>query len=115
MDLEWDKVTDEDLAGYVLYYGEESSLYYFSIDNGTANTVRVKNLRPSKTYYFVVKAYDKSGYLSGPSNEVETSMAKSARSSYFWIIYIIAALLCASIGTLIWYKKKEKNASAKLA
>jgi hypothetical protein len=109
IDLEWDQVGSEDLGGYLLYYGKESGNYNYLIDNGTANKIRVEGLLPGEKYFFVVKAYDKSGNLSGPSNEVEANLIKKIKSSYWWIFALLAALLFAAIiAFIITSRKKQK-------
>ncbi len=107
VDLQWDKVTDEDLAGYLIYYGEKSGDYYYAIDNGTANTIRVKNLLPGGNYYFAARAYDKSSNLSEFSNEVTANLLRNIIINYWWILLILGGVLLTAIIYLIVLKKKE--------
>ncbi len=111
VDLEWDQVENEDLGGYLLYYGKKAGDYYYVIDNGTANTIRVSKLLPTD-YYFAVKAYDKSGNLSNPSNEVKAELMAKIKQNYWWIFAAIAGLLSAATVTLIIIKKKGKGQMA---
>lgn len=60
----------EDLAGYKIYYGIESSKYKVSYDIKNMTTYAVDNLPDWRTYCFVVTAYDTSGNESGYSKEI---------------------------------------------
>ena len=57
--LSWDPNTEENLAGYKIYYGNSSGHYnvlMLMLVTGTSYTI--KNLESGKTYYFVVTAYN---------------------------------------------------------
>ena len=70
--LAWDASSTPDLvAGYVVYYGTSSGNYTLSVDAGTATSVVVTNLTDGVRYYFVVRARNSVGALSGPSNEID--------------------------------------------
>ncbi len=60
-----------DLAGYKIYYGNESGNYQTSIqiDNPGITIYVVENLTPN-TYYFVITAFNRIGAESDFSNEV---------------------------------------------
>ena len=64
-----------DLAGFKIYYGTVSGNYPASITvpNPAATTHTIQAL-PAGTYYFVVKAYDKSNTESAPSAEVSKTI-----------------------------------------
>jgi hypothetical protein len=64
-----------DLAGFRIYYGTVSGNYSASItvSNPAATTYSIRAL-PASTYYFVVKAYDKSNVESAPSAEVSKAI-----------------------------------------
>lgn len=66
----WNPNKEEDLAGYKIYYGTESGKYTVEKDVGNQTVFVADNLTDGQTYYFVVKAYDFAGNLSGPSQEV---------------------------------------------
>ncbi len=75
--LSWDAPTKnedgtplEDLAGYIVYYGTESSNYDVSYDVKNTTTYKVDNLTEERTYYFVITAYDTSGNESKYSEEI---------------------------------------------
>ena len=68
--LGWDPNTEADLAGYKVYVGTASGVYTTTIDVGKVTTYTVTGLQPGNTYYFVVTAYNLSGFESGYSNEV---------------------------------------------
>lgn len=69
--LAWDaSSTPELVSGYVVYYGTSSGNYTQTVDAGTALSVVVSNLTDGVQYFFVVRARNSVGTLSGPSNEV---------------------------------------------
>lgn len=64
-----------DLGGYKIYYGTSSGNYSASVTvpDPAATTHTVQDL-PASTYYFVLKAYDKSNVESAPSPEVSKTI-----------------------------------------
>jgi len=83
----WDPVVDPELAGYVVYYktGLSSTSYDGTgLDQGDSGiripveslatpdspTYALTGLQEGETYYFVVTAFNTSGYESGYSNEI---------------------------------------------
>lgn len=68
--LQWDANTETDLAGYKIYYGTNSGVYFVSVDVGNTTTTTVGNLTPGVTYYFAATAYNVSRLESDRSNEV---------------------------------------------
>jgi hypothetical protein len=72
--LQWNPNTEEDLAGYKLYYGNTSKTYNVitPIPDKTAITFSVE-LNPG-TYFFALTAYDLASNESGYSNEVSTTI-----------------------------------------
>ena len=64
------------VAGYHIYYSQQSGSYPATPQQSTASTTTtVSNLTDGATYYFVVKAHDGNGTVSGPSNEVSKTLA----------------------------------------
>lgn len=59
----------EDLAGYRLYYGNQTGDYSYVVDVGNYTTVEIGNLS-SNTWYVAVTAYDYFGNESNYSNEI---------------------------------------------
>jgi hypothetical protein len=70
-----DGSTLSDLAGYRIYYGTGSGNYTDSVtvSDPQATTYTVANLSAS-TYYFVLRAFDKSNVESAPSAEVSKTV-----------------------------------------
>ncbi len=70
--LAWDANSEDDLAGYRIYYREDGQSYDY--DNptweGTDTTCTIYSLDDSTTYYFVARAFDEAGNESGDSDEV---------------------------------------------
>ncbi len=70
--VSWSPNTEDDLAGYKVYYGTSSRQYDREVFVGNETSVRITGLRPSKRYYFAVTAFDFSGNESAFSEEVST-------------------------------------------
>lgn len=68
--LAWEPNTEDDLAGYNLYYGRRSGDYDFAMDIGNATQYTVTGLESGTRYYFALTAYDTSGNESDYSEEV---------------------------------------------
>ena len=68
--LSWDPNTEENLAGYKIYYGNSSGHYGSNVDAGNRTSYTIKDLESGKTYYFVVAAYNNSGIESSYSAEI---------------------------------------------
>jgi hypothetical protein len=68
--LAWDPSTEQNLAGYKVYYGYASGDYDTSIDVGDTPTFQITDLEYDQTYYFAVTAYDTSGLESDYSDEI---------------------------------------------
>jgi fibronectin type 3 domain-containing protein len=68
--LAWDSNTEDDLAGYYLYYGTQSRDYDHTIDVGNVTQYTVRDLEPGTRYYLSLTAYDISGNESDFSSEV---------------------------------------------
>ncbi len=59
----------DDLAGYIVYYGQESDDYTETVDIGNNTAVSISNLT-SGTWCFAVSAYDNAGNESEVSAEI---------------------------------------------
>ncbi len=77
--LAWNANTDQNLAGYKIYYGNASRNYSAVIDVGNATSYAVANLS-SGTYFFAVTAYNTSGAESPFSNEISTTIGATVTS-----------------------------------
>jgi hypothetical protein len=66
----WDSNRESDLAGYYIEYGRESGRLSNTIDVGNHTTYRFADLDPGFTYFFAVLAYNTTGAISQPSQEV---------------------------------------------
>jgi titin len=69
----WDPNNDLHTAGYRLYYGTSSGSFEVEIDVGNVTNYPV-DLRPGRTYYFRLRAYNASGQLGPPSEEASISL-----------------------------------------
>jgi len=70
VDLAWDANTEDDLKGYIVYYGTASRNYPHNIDVGDTTQHRILDLQDGTTYYFAVKAYDYDNNQSSYSDEL---------------------------------------------
>ncbi len=68
--LEWDPNVDEDLAGYIVYYGTASRNYKYDVDIGDITSCTISGLVEGKKYFFAVTAYDEEGNESAYSREI---------------------------------------------
>ncbi len=68
--LTWQENTENDLAGYKLYYGLTSRSYGASVDVGAQPLYLLTGLEDGRTYYIAVTAYDTSGNESAYSSEL---------------------------------------------
>lgn len=70
--LAWDANTEENLAGYKIFYREngQSYDYYNPAWEGADTICTIYNLDDNAAYFFVARAFDTSGNESGDSNEV---------------------------------------------
>lgn len=70
--LQWAPNNEPDVAGYKVYYREQSQSYDYNAPYW--ETIEPKctiyDLDTEKTYYFVVRAFDNDGFTSSNSNEV---------------------------------------------
>jgi hypothetical protein len=75
--VKWDSNSETDLAGYILYIGEQAGNYTGFVDVGRSTEKTWNSLEQGKTYYFAVTAYDYSGNESGYSEEIKWTIAGS--------------------------------------
>jgi len=68
--LAWDPNTEQDIAGYRIYYGTASRVYNWFVDAGNVSTYTVTGLPDGGTYYFAATAYDNLDIESTYSAEV---------------------------------------------
>lgn len=86
--LSWNVNTEDDLAGYRIYYGAEKRTgdcppagYPQKVEVGKTATpekpsYKLENLENGKTYYFSITSYDASGNESCFSDEMSKAIAK---------------------------------------
>lgn len=69
--LTWDENTEPDLAGYMVYWGEQPGVYIRSLDVEMDRVVYLSTIELfGGTNYFAVTAYDSSGNESDFSEEI---------------------------------------------
>jgi fibronectin type 3 domain-containing protein len=66
--LTWD--VDSDVESYSIYWGTESGVYTFNIENITSNSYTLTGLNIGTTYYIAIKAFNRYGNSSDFSDEV---------------------------------------------
>jgi len=77
--LSWDINTENDLAGYKVYYGSSSQLYEKNINVGLKAEYTFDDLTGMETIYVAITAYDTAGNESGYSSELLLEMGQAAR------------------------------------
>lgn len=97
--LSWDANTEDDLAGYKLYFGTAPGKYGPPVDVGKTATPlapsHILNLAQDETYFFAVTAYDTSGNESGFSNEVSKSIDSTPPKPPFNLKALIEKIIAA--------------------
>ena len=68
--ISWLRNSENDVAGYKVYYGTSHRNYQHFLDVGPFTTAVIDSLRGNATYYFAVTAYDNLGNESAYSQEV---------------------------------------------
>ncbi len=80
LEVSWEANKEPDLAGYKVYYGQESGKYLAHIDVKLALKHAFNNLAEGQTYYFAVTAYDTAGNESAFSVEVSAQVPVSDKT-----------------------------------
>ncbi len=81
VEISWDANQEPDLAGYKVYYGQETGKYVANVDAKLALKYVFSNLTEGQTYFFVVTAYDTAGNESVYSVEVSTEVPVSDKTA----------------------------------
>jgi len=68
--INWNNNSEEDLAGYHVYFGTASGNYQYNLNVGLNKPVYIKGLQEGISYYFAVTAFDWSFKESDLSEEV---------------------------------------------
>jgi len=70
--LQWSPNSEPDLAGYRVFSREDGQSYDYANPSWERadTTCTIYNLDETKSYYFVIRAFDNEGFESGDSNEV---------------------------------------------
>ncbi|GHV84172.1 hypothetical protein AGMMS50212_15120 [Spirochaetia bacterium] len=71
VELKWKLSEEQDLGGYLVYYGTESGVYFGDeslsgaspIDVGKRSSITIDNLKNGTLYYFAVSAYDNMDFM----------------------------------------------------
>ncbi|MCD4804979.1 MAG: fibronectin type III domain-containing protein [Desulfobacterales bacterium] len=76
--LAWDPNSEDNLAGYRIFYREDGQSYDYEQPawEGSKTTCTIYNLNDKTTYYFVARAFDTLGSESGDSNEARYQFNK---------------------------------------
>lgn len=70
LNLAWSPNPEKDITGYELSYGTVRGEYPVKIDVGLKTRATVADLADNQAYYFVVRAYNRTGARSAPSPEI---------------------------------------------
>ncbi len=81
--LQWSPNSEPDLAGYKVFVREKGQSYDYNTPYWETVEPRctIYDLVETKTYYFVVRAFDNAGNTSGNSNEVVLKAATAVNNS----------------------------------
>jgi len=79
--LEWSSVNDEEVKGYLIYYGTESGNYTGVIDVGNVSQYDVTDIEEGETYYFAVSSYDSWGNVSELSPEIKWINGQTSKTT----------------------------------
>ncbi|MCP4253622.1 MAG: fibronectin type III domain-containing protein [Candidatus Scalindua sp.] len=79
--LMWDASTENDIAGYKIFYGNSSGNYNSIIDVSNQTSYTISDLVDGNTYYIALTAYDVRGNESGFSKEISDVASTSGNNS----------------------------------
>ncbi len=80
--LEWDLSPESDIAGYRLQYGTAPGVYDRSVEVRGITSASLPDLADDREYYVAVVAFNSSGAVSEPSNEVLIPIALPLSVTY---------------------------------
>ncbi|MGB5053909.1 MAG: FG-GAP-like repeat-containing protein, partial [Nitrospirales bacterium] len=72
--LSWIASPESDLMGYYVHMGTSQRSYHITKNAGLTPSYVFQNLPEGLTYYFTVTAYDQSGNISAPAEEVAITL-----------------------------------------
>jgi hypothetical protein len=105
----WDPNTDNNTAGYRLYYGTAPGAYQWSVDAGNQAYAPV-SVSPGNLYYFVVRAYN-SSYQEGPSSNEATIDLRAPTGPGAPTAQISATLQGSNTAVVSWQTTNAASAS----
>lgn len=73
--LIWSRSPSSDIAGYIVYYGNQPRQYEYEKDCGDVTECELFFFDDQTTYYIAVRAYNRAGELSDYSKEVKFTNA----------------------------------------
>ena len=88
--LAWDRNSEPDIAGYIVYWGSGSRNYERSFNVGNNTQYTINGLQELQTYYFAVRAVNNDGLQSAYSDEVNKAIpanperVRGSRTRLFW-------------------------------
>ena len=56
--LSWNQNSQEDLAGYRVFYGNDKSVHLINVNANQTKSFDIPDLKIGETYYFAISAYD---------------------------------------------------------
>jgi hypothetical protein len=86
--IAWDPNTEEDMAGYKVYYGKAPWSFGEPIDVENVTSHTISGLPKGETYYIAVTAYDRDGNESGFSNQVSGKAHGFFHGEWIFNIYL---------------------------
>jgi hypothetical protein len=120
VDISWEPSPDMDVASYLVYFGTESGPPYegtasvFGEDSpvkaGTVTEISLGGLFKDSSYYFAVRAVDRSGNMSEYSNEIGIETSFNHQPVIYNRVFKIDPLIAA--GTVIdqmWADDEDRD------
>ncbi len=109
--ISWNANTENDLAGYRVYYGRSAGNYETVLNAGNVTTQTLNNLSAGSTYYVAITAIDQAGNESRPSQEVSVVIPPGVTPApaVTVISAVMATNLTASTASIMWRTNQPAN------
>jgi hypothetical protein len=72
--ISWQPNNEPDLAGYFVYYGEQTGFYNYRLATGPQAEYTIRDLKPGATYFIAVTAVDTAGNESAFSEQIRVRL-----------------------------------------
>lgn len=76
--ITWQPNSEPDLAGYFVYYGEQTGFYNYRLAVGAQPEYTIRDLKPGATYFIAVTAVDTAGNESAFSDQIRVRLPEAS-------------------------------------